>query len=116
MERDPFEALHNFSLDSLQRLNKIRTLLHTVALVMRLNQDVLTEQMEYYRVLLDDAELPVTFQAGCGKDVARFSRRVRAMVRSFAMEQARIATLILLLSDGRDLVRTALQHGLTGSN
>ncbi|KAM7198377.1 hypothetical protein V8F20_006138 [Naviculisporaceae sp. PSN 640] len=106
---DPFAALHGLSFVSLQRLNATRADLHRANLVMKLNQDILTEQIKYYQALLDNDELPLPFKAGCRVHVDEFVRRVGVLARLFAMEQARVTTLLQLLSDGRDLLDKILQ-------
>ncbi|KAK3687788.1 hypothetical protein B0T22DRAFT_458015 [Podospora appendiculata] len=108
-DSDPFEPLRGFSLEELQRLNGIGADLHTASLVMKLDAEVLGEQLEYYQSLWTDDEFPASIKSGCTPHLSEFSQRVKTIIRSLEMEQARIATLMLLLNDGRDLFDKLLQ-------
>ena len=114
-EEDPFKNLNSLSFTTLQRLNHTLTLLRTAALVMKLNKDILLGQIEYYEgLLIKDkcSELSDEFRAGCSVHTAVFCRRVRDLVSLLAMEQARVDTLVVLLTDGRDLVSTYRRYSL----
>ncbi|KAK3324566.1 hypothetical protein B0T19DRAFT_428858 [Cercophora scortea] len=108
-DSDPFEPLRGFSLEELQRLNGIGADLHTASLVMKLDAEVLGEQLENYQSLWTDDEFPATIKSGCTPHLSEFSQRVKTIIRSLEMEQARIATLMLLLNDGRELFDKLLQ-------
>lgn len=103
-EEDPFKTLNKLSFNSVQSLSRILALLNTAHLVMGLNRDILLQQIQYYEQLLTNDELPVEFRAGCTTHIAEFCRRVRVLAESLKMEQARVNTLVLLLSDGKDSV------------
>ncbi|KAK4203599.1 hypothetical protein QBC40DRAFT_21121 [Triangularia verruculosa] len=107
-KKDPFEALKPISLDKLQHLNGIGADLHTASLVMRLDSEVLADVLNNYEGLFEEDELPQAIKL-CRPGLVEFCRRTRSIMRSFEMEQKRIATLMHLLHDGRGLFEHILQ-------
>ncbi|KAK0721399.1 hypothetical protein B0T21DRAFT_386272 [Apiosordaria backusii] len=106
--RDPFDLLKSFSLDKLQELNGIGADLHTASLVMKLDSEVLINVLEYYEGLFAADEFPERIKLR-RQGLVEFTQRTNSIVRCFEMERARIATLMLLLHDGKGLFEHILQ-------
>ncbi|KAK3985628.1 hypothetical protein QBC44DRAFT_154128 [Cladorrhinum sp. PSN332] len=107
--QDPFEVLRDFSISKLQYLNGIGSDLHRSRLVMKLNVEIMNDLLGYYGNLWDDSEFPREIKDGCKSSFLEFSRRTKSFVRTLEMEVDRIAALMLLLNDGKELFDKFLQ-------
>ncbi|KAK4178482.1 hypothetical protein QBC36DRAFT_324700 [Triangularia setosa] len=108
-DQDPFDVLKTVSLDKLQKLNGIGADLHTASLVMKLDSEVVVDVLKYYEGFFESEEVPDDIRVGCRSSLDEFSRRTNSIVRSLEMEKMRIATLMVLLHDGRGLFEHILQ-------
>ncbi|KAI3324178.1 hypothetical protein HD806DRAFT_543573 [Xylariaceae sp. AK1471] len=102
-ESNPFQIFDEFKFDDLQRLHALGTKLQEADLILKLNADVLTEMMEYYQNYVRDVDTPQTIREGCQAALSKFIQRTTGIIRELQTERTRIATLILLLEDGKAL-------------
>jgi hypothetical protein len=92
-------------MEAMQRLNQVGADLHTASMLTELNSNILRQQLDYYRALFQDDDFPVNIKTGCRRNFEDFAQRIGSIRDSLQMEQARIATMMLILEDGKNMVR-----------
>jgi hypothetical protein len=103
-ESNPFQIFDEFKFDDLQRLHALGTKLQEADMILKLNADVLIEMTEYYQQSVRDLNTPHTIRESCQAALSNFVHRTSGIIRELQTERTRIATLILLLEDGKVLV------------
>jgi hypothetical protein len=103
-ESNPFQIFDEFKFDDLQRLHEFGTKLQEADMILKLNSDILTEMIEYYQHYMRDLDTPQSLREGCKAALSNFTQRTTGIIRELQTERTRIATLMLLLEDGKMLV------------
>lgn len=104
IQQSKFSVLQEFKVDGLQNLTRIASRLHELKLVMKLNTEVISEIMDYYKILAESDDMPLEIRRDCAADFDSLFRRARAVIRGLEMEQYRSETLMRMFEDGKSLV------------
>lgn len=102
------EKLKGFSFTELQSLNFFTGKLQEVKLAMYLNIGVLRSTREYYRQRYQSTQFPSAIKdfSESNGSFERFIQRVMSLEQDLEADVARTEALILLIEDGKRLVRT----------
>lgn len=94
-----------FSFSDLQGTHAIEEIVNNANLLMKVNQNVLTELREAYKSFEDSPGWPASLSSNCRGDLTRFDQRVASIQNDMAIQQSRVEKLLRLISDRKSLVR-----------
>jgi hypothetical protein len=102
-----FRFSEQFPIEQLQELSRIESTLQEISLVTKLNADVLLEMMECYQRLINDPYFPTEIKDGSSTAISDFFQQTKSIVNDLKREQCRIASLLQVLSNGKNMVNNA---------
>ena len=94
-----------FSFGNLQGTHAIEEMVNNANLLLKVNQNVLTELKETYRSLEGSPGWPASLRLNCGGDLIRFDQRITNIQNDMAIQQSRVEKLLRLIADRKSLVR-----------
>ena len=105
-----------FSFSQLQGTHAIEEIVNNAVLLMKVNQNVLTELREAYKSFENSPDWPARLRINSHGGLIRFDQRIASIQNDMAIQQSRAEKLLILIADRKSLVwRRALRHILDGT-
>ena len=97
-----------FSFSDLQGTHHVEEIVNDAKLLVKVNQNVLTDIKEVYKSFEGSPAWPVELSSHCRGELDRFQQRIRSIKNDMAIQQSRIENLLTRIADRKSLVCTYL--------
>ncbi|KAI1141156.1 hypothetical protein F5Y05DRAFT_376532 [Hypoxylon sp. FL0543] len=99
-----------FSFEKLQDLHQTGEYMQEALMVLKQNRNVIKDIREYYTTMTESEGVPSVIREGCSLQVAKFSQRILSIEKDLEVQQSRLETLNILLSDRSSLFYSVQQY------
>jgi hypothetical protein len=105
-----------FSLHDLQDVQSTEDKINEAIQVLSSNANILGGLKEFYESTMENPDLPQEIATACGRDVAKFSKRVTSVINDLHMHKSQAETLLRLLADRKMLLYGILDYRAVEAN
>lgn len=92
------------SFSKLQGAHAIEELVNDANLLLKVNQNVLTELKETYKSFQGSPDWPTNLSSNCRGDLTRFDQRITNIQNDMAIQQSRVEKLLRFIADRKSLL------------
>ena len=103
-QEDPSTRDPEFSFSDLQGTHHVEEIVNNAKLLVKVNQNVLTEIKEVYKSSEDSLAWPVKLSSQCRGELDRFQQRIKSIKNDMAIQQSRIENLLTRIANRKSLV------------
>lgn len=104
MNYNPFHPDNEFSFEDLKRIEYIEEHANEALLVITLNCKILSALVQHYTFVMESTSCPHDLRTECATDFRRFVTRILHISAEIETQEARVKTLLRLLTDRKALV------------